>query len=113
MHRGYHGLAMPIWERKIRVFGWWNNFFLGRDIVSLTAVQQPRAAFEEFAARPKPPAAAGAGTRRDIRQARAEGRQGEGRARRGEDGRGEGRRRAGRREVVWDAAPPAGGVALP
>ncbi len=59
MHRGYHGLAMPTWERKFRVFwGWWNNFFLGRDIVSLSAVQQPRAAFEEFAARPKPPAPA-------------------------------------------------------
>ena len=43
-HRGYHGLAMPSWERKLRVFwGWWNNFWLGRDIVSLAAVQQPRA----------------------------------------------------------------------
>ena len=53
-HRGYHGLAMPSWERKFRVFwGWWNNFWLGRDIVSLAAVQQPRAQFEEFAARPK------------------------------------------------------------
>lgn len=57
-HRGYHGLAMPTWERKFRVFwGWWNNFWLGRDIVSLSAVQQPRAQFEQFAARPKPPAA--------------------------------------------------------
>jgi NADH dehydrogenase len=54
-HRGYHGLAMPSWERKIRVIGGWvNNFFLGRDIVSLSAVQNPRAAFVEFAARPKP-----------------------------------------------------------
>ncbi|HZW41499.1 MAG TPA: NAD(P)/FAD-dependent oxidoreductase, partial [Agromyces sp.] len=58
-HRGYHGLAMPSWERKFRVFwGWWNNFWLGRDIVSLSAVQQPRAQFEQFAARPKPPAEA-------------------------------------------------------
>ncbi|WP_158865038.1 NAD(P)/FAD-dependent oxidoreductase [Leifsonia sp. AG29] len=56
-HRGYHGLAMPTWERKWRVlWGWWNNFWLGRDIASLTAVQHPRAYFEEFAARPKPPA---------------------------------------------------------
>jgi NADH dehydrogenase len=55
-HRGYHGLAMPSWERKIRViWGWVNNFFLGRDIVSLAAVANPRAAFEEFASRPKPP----------------------------------------------------------
>ncbi|MDI2099512.1 NAD(P)/FAD-dependent oxidoreductase [Ruicaihuangia caeni] len=54
MHRGYHGLAIPMWERKLRVFsGWWNNFWLGRDNVSLEAVQQPRAAFEEFASRPK------------------------------------------------------------
>jgi NADH:ubiquinone reductase (H+-translocating) len=56
-HRGYHGLAIPSWERKFRVlWGWWNNFWLGRDIVSLEAVQRPRAAFEEFAARPKPAA---------------------------------------------------------
>jgi NADH dehydrogenase len=58
-HRGYHGLAMPSWERKIRVvIGWVNNFFLGRDIVSLSAVQNPRAVFEEYAARPKPAAPA-------------------------------------------------------
>ncbi|MCU1441869.1 MAG: Pyridine nucleotide-disulfide oxidoreductase [Cryobacterium sp.] len=56
-HRGYHGLAMPSWERKLRVVGGWiANFFLGRDIVSLEAVQTPRAAFEQFASRPKPPA---------------------------------------------------------
>ncbi|WP_419819335.1 NAD(P)/FAD-dependent oxidoreductase [Glaciibacter flavus] len=58
-HRGYHGLAMPTWERKVRVVtGWVNNFFLGRDIVAIEALQHPRAVFEEFAARPKPPAAA-------------------------------------------------------
>jgi NADH dehydrogenase len=46
---------MPSWERKIRVIvGWINNFFLGRDIVSLAAATQPRFAFEEFASRPKP-----------------------------------------------------------
>lgn len=54
MHRGYHGLAIPMWERKFRVFwGWWNNFWLGRDIVAIEALQEPRAAFEEFAARPR------------------------------------------------------------
>ncbi|MBX0299643.1 FAD-dependent oxidoreductase [Cryobacterium sp. 1639] len=58
-HRGYHGLAMPSWERKIRVVaGWVLNVVLGRDIVSIEAVQTPRAVFEEFASRPKPPAAA-------------------------------------------------------
>jgi len=57
MHRGYHGLAMPTWERKTRVIGdWVLNFFLDRDIVPLAAVEKPRAAFEEFAARPKPAA---------------------------------------------------------
>ncbi|HWI32553.1 MAG TPA: FAD-dependent oxidoreductase [Microbacterium sp.] len=58
-HRGYHGLAMPSWERKFRVlWGWWNNLWLGRDIVSLQAVQDPRYVFEEFAARPRPAQAA-------------------------------------------------------
>jgi NADH dehydrogenase len=54
-HRGYHGLAMPSWERKFRVvWGWWNNFWLGRDMVNLSTVQNPRYVFEEFAARPRP-----------------------------------------------------------
>lgn len=53
-HRGYHGLAMPMWERKWRVFGdWWNGFWLGRDIVELSEREHPRAAFESFASRPK------------------------------------------------------------
>jgi NADH dehydrogenase len=58
-HRGYHGLAMPSWERKLRVItGWVNNFFLGRDNVSLEARVHPRAAFEQYAARPRPAAPA-------------------------------------------------------
>ncbi|SDZ35151.1 NAD(P)/FAD-dependent oxidoreductase [Herbiconiux ginsengi] len=58
-HRGYHGLAMPSWERKFRViWGWVNNFFLGRDNVSLEARVHPRAEFEKFAARPRPAAPA-------------------------------------------------------
>ena len=57
MHRGYHGLAMPTWERKIRVIGnWVFNFVLGRDIASLEARVTPRAAFETFASRPRPSA---------------------------------------------------------
>lgn len=56
-HRGYHGLAMPSWERKWRVlWGWWHNLWLGRDIVSLEAVQQPRAFFDAFASKPRPAA---------------------------------------------------------
>ncbi len=58
-HRGYHGLAMPSWERKFRVlWGWWNNLWLGRDLVNLSTVQNPRYVFEEFAARPRPAAPA-------------------------------------------------------
>jgi len=53
-HRFYHGLAIPTWERKLRVFGGWvGHFFLKRDIVNIEAVLEPRAIFEEFAARPK------------------------------------------------------------
>lgn len=54
MHRGYHGLAMPMWERKLRVFsGWVSNFLLRRDVVSLAATKEPRLAFETWASRPK------------------------------------------------------------
>ncbi|MBP2437705.1 NAD(P)/FAD-dependent oxidoreductase [Microbacterium amylolyticum] len=56
-HRGYHGLAMPSWERKWRVlWGWFHNFFLGRDQVQVATTQKPREFFEAFASRPKPPA---------------------------------------------------------
>ena len=54
MHRGYHGLAIPMWERKIRVFAnWILAFLLRRDTVGIIARDVPRAAFEEFASRPK------------------------------------------------------------
>ncbi|EPR75238.1 NADH dehydrogenase [Leifsonia rubra CMS 76R] len=54
IHRGYHGMAMPMFERKARVFGnWITNFFWGRDTISLEASEEPRRAFEEFASRPK------------------------------------------------------------
>ena len=53
-HRFYHGLAIPTWERKWRVFGGWvSQFFLSRDIVNLPELERPRALFEEFASRPK------------------------------------------------------------
>jgi NADH dehydrogenase len=58
MHRGYHGLAIPTWERKIRVIaGWVLNVLLGRDMVQLIEREHPRVAFETFASRPKPPVA--------------------------------------------------------
>ena len=53
-HRGYHGLAMPTWERKIRVIlGWVASLFLRRDIVSISATKDPRLSFETWASRPK------------------------------------------------------------
>ena len=46
MHRGYHVLAVPSWERKVRVLAVWLAALLfGRDIVSLQSVQHPRDAF--------------------------------------------------------------------
>ena len=52
-HRGYHGLAMPTWERKIRVVsGWIWNWILGRDLVSVEAVRSPRLFFETWATKP-------------------------------------------------------------
>lgn len=52
MHRGYHGLAMPTWERKIRVmFGWILNFFLRREIISIEATRTPRRFFNTYAAK--------------------------------------------------------------
>jgi len=49
-HRGYHGLAMPTWERKIRVVaGWFWNLVLGRDLSSVEAMRNPRLFFETWA----------------------------------------------------------------
>jgi NADH:ubiquinone reductase (H+-translocating) len=46
MHRGYHVLAVPSWERKVRVVSnWIPQLVFGRDIVSLQSVQHPRDAF--------------------------------------------------------------------
>ena len=54
MHRGYHGFAMPMWERKIRVFGnWIINFLTRRDLVGIPARDVPRREFEKYASRPK------------------------------------------------------------
>ena len=59
-HRGYHGLAMPMWERKFRVLNdWMLQAVWGRDTVSIRKVQRPRAFFQEFASRPAPAAKSG------------------------------------------------------
>jgi NADH dehydrogenase len=54
MHRGYHGLAIPSFERKNRVIGnWLLNFFNRRDLVGIPARDHPTEYFQEFASRPK------------------------------------------------------------
>ncbi len=54
MHRGYHGLAVPTWERKLRVFsGWILNWILRRDLIGIEATKHPRLFFASHAARPK------------------------------------------------------------
>ncbi|MFI8183814.1 NAD(P)/FAD-dependent oxidoreductase [Actinacidiphila glaucinigra] len=61
MHRGYHVLAVPTWERKVRVLTVWLTAALfGRDLVSLASVQHPRDAFVTSAA-PRRPAERQAG----------------------------------------------------
>ena len=53
MHRGYHVLAVPSWERKVRVAAVWLTAVVGgRDIVSLASVQDPR---HEFVTGGEPP----------------------------------------------------------
>ena len=56
MHRFYHGFAIPMFERKARVFtNWLLHLFWGRDFSSVRKVQTPRDFFEEFATRPAAP----------------------------------------------------------
>lgn len=58
MHRGYHGLAMPTFERKFRVImDWFVAFFAGRDLAQLEFLDNPRRAFVT-AATPAPKPAA-------------------------------------------------------
>ncbi len=57
MHRGYHGLAVPSWERKLRIFGDWTATFVikrdATDTMGTFGTENPRDFFEEFALRPK------------------------------------------------------------
>jgi NADH dehydrogenase len=49
-------LAVPTWERKIRVLAiWLTGVLFGRDIVSLASVQHPRDAFVAGGAAESPP----------------------------------------------------------
>ncbi|MCY0904903.1 NAD(P)/FAD-dependent oxidoreductase [Arthrobacter sp. H14-L1] len=57
-HRGYHGLAMPTFERKWRVISdWFISLFTGRDITALLDLDRPRAAFRAAAGPAPKPAA--------------------------------------------------------
>ena len=49
-HRGYHGLAVPTVERKVRVVSdWFRAFVVGRDLTAMSEFAHPRALFEEYA----------------------------------------------------------------
>ncbi|GAA1914960.1 NAD(P)/FAD-dependent oxidoreductase [Streptomyces sodiiphilus] len=71
LHRTYHGMAVPTWNRKIRVFADWTlALFLKREVVSLGAIQNPREEFYEAAA----PVTASAAGQSDDRRAGNTGR---------------------------------------
>ena len=55
LHRTYHVFAMPTVNRKLRIMmGWTSSLLLRREVVSLGALQDPRAEFRAAAVRPKP-----------------------------------------------------------
>jgi len=57
MHRTYHVSRMPTWNRRIRiVFDWTGALFLGREVVSLGQINNPKADFDRIAAPDAPPA---------------------------------------------------------
>lgn len=52
-HRGYHGFAMPMYERKARVIiNWSMSFLFGRDLAPISDLQEPRRQFREAATPP-------------------------------------------------------------
>jgi NADH dehydrogenase len=52
-HRGYHGLAMPMYERKARVITNWSmSFLFGRDLAPIADLQTPRRQFRNAATPP-------------------------------------------------------------
>ena len=54
-HRGYHLMAMPTFTRKSRILGGWiGQFFMGRELVSLGSMHDPRSEFREAAVPAKP-----------------------------------------------------------
>src|SRR5690606_14625615 len=58
LHRTYHVMAMPTWNRKIRIMaGWTGALFLRREVISLRSIPDPRASFRAASA-PRPAAPA-------------------------------------------------------
>ena len=50
MHRTYHVSRMPTWNRRIRiVFDWTGALFLGREVVALGQLMDPKAEFSRVA----------------------------------------------------------------
>jgi NADH dehydrogenase len=59
MHRTYHVSRMPTWNRRIRIlFDWTGALFLGREVVDLGQIMNPKAEFSRVAGDAKSPAAA-------------------------------------------------------
>ncbi|MGP7960322.1 NAD(P)/FAD-dependent oxidoreductase [Sanguibacter sp. A247] len=55
LHRTYHVMAMPTWNRKIRIMaGWTGALFLRREVVSLGSIHDPRASFRAASQPPAP-----------------------------------------------------------
>ena len=53
-HRGYHVMAMPTGNRKLRILvGWIGQFLMGREIVSLGSLHDPRDEFRKASVPPK------------------------------------------------------------
>jgi NADH:quinone reductase (non-electrogenic) len=50
MHRTYHVSRMPTWNRRVRIlFDWTGALVLGREVVSLGQINEPKAEFERVA----------------------------------------------------------------
>ena len=70
MHRSYHVMAMPTGNRKIRIaIGWMGQFLMGREIISLGSLHDPRAEFRQASV---PPAAAGEKVKQEAVSSAAE-----------------------------------------
>jgi NADH dehydrogenase len=57
MHRTYHVSRMPTWNRRIRiVLDWTTALLMGREVVALGQIMDPKAEFSRVAGDAKPPA---------------------------------------------------------